>query len=143
MQFTAVLRALSRAKVRREDPPLVVQNFPSQVGPLVISFRTRYDSEEFGVALPRELWVEAKGEAPSLDEGVNAAWGVASSILPAIAITSNAAVEDLQPHLAFETTAAVTDRAYFQSTVSSERGLRAGPSSANRCHRCHAIRRCT
>jgi len=129
MQFIAVLRALSRAKVRREDPPLVVQNFPSQVGPLVISFRTRYDSEEFGVALPRELWVEAQGEAPSLDEGVNAAWGVASSILPAIAITSNAAVEDLQPHLAFETTADVTDRAYFQSTVPSERGL---PGPAHR-----------
>lgn len=129
MQFIAVLRAISRAKVRREDPPLVVQNFPSQVGPLVISFRTRYDSEEFGVALPRELWVEAQGEVPSLDEGVNAAWGVASSILPAIAVTSNAAVEDLQPHLAFETTADVTDRAYFQSTVPSERGL---PGPAHR-----------
>lgn len=61
MQFTAVFRAVSRAKVRREDPPLVVQNFPSQVGPLFISFRTRYYSEEFGVALPREFWVDAQG----------------------------------------------------------------------------------
>jgi hypothetical protein len=129
MRFTAVLRAPSRAKVRREDPPLIVQNFPSVIGPLTITFRTRYDAEEFGAAIPRELWVEAQGEAPSLDDGVNAAWGVASSILPVIALTANAAIEDLQPHLAFETTAGVEDRAYFQSTVASERGL---PGPAHR-----------
>jgi hypothetical protein len=55
MRFTAVLRAGSRGKVRRTDPPLILQNFPSPVGPITIVIRTRYDEKEFGIAVPREL----------------------------------------------------------------------------------------
>lgn len=123
MRFTAVLRANSRAKVRRTDPPLILQNFPSPVGSLTIVIRTRHDEKEFGIAVPRELWVEARGDGPSLEDGLNAAWGAAASVLPVIALVTNAAISDLQPHLAFETTETAEDRAFFQSTVDSERGI--------------------
>jgi hypothetical protein len=123
MRFTAVLRANSRAKVRRTDPPLILQNFPSPVGSLTIVIRTRHDEKEFGIAVPRELWVEARGDGPSLEDGLNAAWGATSSVLPVIASVTNAAIGDLQPHLAFETTEAADDRAFFQSTVDAERGI--------------------
>lgn len=123
MRFTAVLRASSRAKVRRSDPPLILQNFPSPVGPLTIVIRTRYDEKEFGIAVPRELWVEAQGEGSSLEDGLNAAWAATASMLPVIALAANAAIGDLQPHLAFETTGGAEDRAFFQSTVDSERGI--------------------
>lgn len=118
-----MFRASSRAKVRRTDPPLILQNFPSPVGAVTIVIRTRYDEREFGIAVPRELWVDARGDAGSLDDGLNAAWGAAASVLPIIALTTNAAIGDLQPHLAFETTEGVEDRAFFQSTIEAERGL--------------------
>lgn len=76
----------------------------------------------FGIAVPRELWVEAQGDGPSLEDGLNAAWGATASMLPVIALVANAAIGDLQPHLAFETEA-TEDRAFFQSTVDSERGI--------------------
>jgi hypothetical protein len=123
MHFTAVLRATSRAKVRRSDPPLILQNFPSTVGPVTIVIRTRYDEKEFGIAVPRELWVEAKGDAPSLDDGLKAAMSATAPLLPVIALTANAAIGDLLPHLAFETSEGVEERAFFQSTVDTERGL--------------------
>jgi hypothetical protein len=85
MRFTAVLRAQARSNVRRTDPPLVVLNFPSSVGVLTIVIRTRYDEKELGIPVPRELWVEARGDAPSLEEGLKVAWGAAASVLPVIA----------------------------------------------------------
>jgi len=69
------------------------------------------------------LWVEARGDGPSLEDGLNAAWGAAASVLSVIALVTNAAIGELQPHLAFETTAAAEDRAFFQSTIDAERGI--------------------
>jgi len=89
----------------------------------MIVIRTRYDEKEFAIAVPRELWVEAQGNAPSLEHGLNAAWGATASVLPVIGLATNAAIGDLQPHLAFETTEGVEDRAFFQSTVGTERGI--------------------
>jgi hypothetical protein len=123
VRFTAVLRASSRAKVRQTDPPLILQNFPSPVGALTIVIRTRYDEKEFAIVVPRELWVEVQGDAPSLEDGLNVAWGATASVLPVIALVTNAAISELQPHLAFETTEGVDDRAFFQSTVETERGI--------------------
>jgi hypothetical protein len=123
MRFTAVLRARSRAKVRREDPPLVLQRIPTETGPITLVVRTRYDQEEFDVAVPRELWVEAQGDAETIEDGVNASWRAAAVLIPTIALTANAAIGDLQPHLAFETTEGIEDRAFFQSTIETERGI--------------------
>jgi hypothetical protein len=123
MEFVAVLRARSRAKVRREDPNLVVMGLPSPIGPLTIVVRTRYDEAEFGIPVPRELWVEVRGEADTLDQGVDAAGRAAASLVPVLALTANAAIGDLEPHLAFETTNDTNERAFFQSTVEDERGM--------------------
>ncbi len=123
MRFTAVLRASSRAKVRRTDPPLILQNFPSPVGPLTIVIRTRYDEKEFGIAVPRELWVEAQGDGPSLEDGLNAAWEQLLRCFRSSPWRPMLPLVDLQPHLAFETTEGVEDRAFFQSTVDTERGI--------------------
>jgi hypothetical protein len=123
VRFTAVLRAAARAKVRYDDPPLILASYPTPVGPVTLTFRTRYDQEEFGIPVPRELWVEATGEATTLEAGINASWQAAATMVPVIAMTTNAAIGDLYPHLAFETTAGVEDRAFFQSTVDTERGI--------------------
>ena len=109
--------------MRQDDPPLVLLNFPTDHGPLDLIFRTRYDEREFEVAIPRELWVEARGEAPSLEDGITAAWAASATVLPIIALTTNVAIGELQPHLAFETTEGIEDRAFFQSTVETERGI--------------------
>lgn len=123
MRFTAVLRAVSRPKVRRDDPPLVLLDSPTPIGPITLAFRTRYDEREFGIAVPRELWIEARGDAANLEEGLNEAWGASATVLPVIALTTNAAIGDVQPHLAFETSEGTDDRAFFQSTVETERGI--------------------
>lgn len=123
VRFTAVLRAAARAKVRNDDPPLILANYPTPIGPVTLTVRTRYDHEEFGIPVPRELWVEGIGEASTLEDGLNASWQAAATMVPVIAMSTNAAIGDLYPHLAFETTESVEDRAFFQSTVNTERGI--------------------
>jgi hypothetical protein len=116
-----VTRAISGVRIR-EGEQLQVQA-ESTVGPVTVTFRTRYADEGFESPVARELWVEASGEAEcALDEAINAYWSVSNGLVPALAVVTNAPVDDLDVHLAFDATAGENEHAFFENFQPDEAG---------------------
>jgi hypothetical protein len=107
----------------REDEQLQLDQFPSQYGPVTVTFRTRYENEGYADLVPRELYAEIRGPSPSLDEAVPAFTYSARLLVPFLAVATNAPADELEPHIAFESTKGVSERPFFESHVPDERGL--------------------
>lgn len=83
-----VARALSGTRIREGEQLQVPAQ--SAVGPAVITFRSRYADEGFESPIPRELWVDIRGEADcTLEEAINASWGTANGLVPSLAVATN------------------------------------------------------
>ncbi len=120
-QFVVVTRALSGARIREGEQLQV--SAQSAVGPVVITYRTRYADEGFESPIPRELWAEVRGEADcSLDEAINAYWGAANAVVPALAVAGNAPIEDLDVHFAFDATPEEQEHEFFENFQPDEAG---------------------
>lgn len=123
--YVVVLAAEADARFRDESLPLRVRAVPTRVGPVDLVFRTRYADEGFSTAVPRELWIDARGAATaeaSLTEVISAYANAAAGFLPMIALSANAWVGDLEPKLAYDATPGSSERDYFQSFVPEVRG---------------------
>jgi hypothetical protein len=121
--YVVVLRAPSGARFDPDEPPLTAVDFPTAVGPARFVFRTRYADENFSVPVPRELWVDARGSAPSLSEAINAFWNAAQSLLTVVALSANAPIDDLDVHLAYDNTLGEREREFFEQFLPEERGI--------------------
>jgi hypothetical protein len=121
-RFVVVLRAQSAAMLR-ESEVIDLQQCPSSLGPINIRIRTRYVDEGFESSVPRHLWIEAEGNADTLDGALGAFASVANSILPFITLATNAAIHAPDIHLGFETTPGNREREFFQAFASEESGL--------------------
>jgi hypothetical protein len=70
------------------------------------------------------MWIDVRGEADcSLNEAINAYGGAGLAFLPAIALATNASVEDAQPKIAYDNTPDHDPREYFQSFVPERIGI--------------------
>lgn len=121
--YIVVMRASAAARFPQEYGSLEVENFPSTAGPISIKFRTRYSEEGFGSPIPREMWVEARGAAPSIKDAINTFTESANGLAVVVAFSANAHVGDLEPHVAFDNTPGRTEREFFESFLPDERGL--------------------
>jgi hypothetical protein len=122
--FVVVLGGESAARFQEEDEPMVIRDFPTAIGRATLTFRTRFADEGHEVNVPRELWIDVRGDANcSLDEAINAYAAAGLSFLPALALAANASIEDVQPKLAFDNTPSHDPREYFQSFVPERRGF--------------------
>jgi len=122
--FVVVLAAESAARFREDEPPMIVQDFPTSVGTVTLTFRTRFADEGHEAKVPREMWIDVRGEATcTLEEAVNAYSNAGLAFLPVIALTTNASIEDAQPKLAFDNTRGRTPREYVQSFVPERGGV--------------------
>jgi hypothetical protein len=74
-------------------------------------------------AIPRELWVEVKGPAPSIEVAIDVALGSANDYVRQLAVAANAWQGLLSVHLAYDSTDAAVERQLFQNWVVDERGL--------------------
>jgi hypothetical protein len=119
--FVVVTRALSGARIQQDEQlQLSVQ---SAAGPAVVTFRTRYGDEGFESPVPRELWAEIVGDADcALDNAINAYWAAANGIVPALAVASNAPIDDLEVHIGFDATQAEEEHAFFENFQPDEMG---------------------
>lgn len=121
--FVVVLGAESDARWREDDPPFVVSNFATSLGPVTITYRTRFGSEGYDATVPREMWIEVAGSAEAdLATVISVFGGAAGQFLPTIALCANASVEDAEPKLAFDGTPGRHERAFFQNFVREEFG---------------------
>ena len=122
--FTVVHRATSAAILLPEqgfEIPLI------NPGPLQGGFRirmsTRWEHAGFGSPIPRELTVEVRGPASSLDEATLVFSQLARLAGLIFAFTANATVGRLEPHIAFESTEGLDSREFREVFLPDERGL--------------------
>lgn len=67
-----VFRAATGVRFAADTPTLAAQGVPTAVGPVELIFRSYAVDAGFEVPIPRGLWIDARGPAPSLTEAINA-----------------------------------------------------------------------
>jgi hypothetical protein len=119
--FIVVLRASSAAFFRRGASMRV--RVPQATGDLSLTFQTRFLDRGLEQPIPGNLWIEARGPADSIEHAVSTFGGIAATITPIIAFTTNASVGQLEPELAFDSTPGRTERDFLQVFVPTEGNL--------------------
>lgn len=96
----------------------------SEFGNFELKILTRTDElDDLDTPIPRELWIEVTGPAPSLQEAVNLAAATANDYVRQVAFGANAWQGVMNVHLAFDSTAGRREREFFQNWVPDEKGL--------------------
>ena len=124
-RYVAVLAAESDVRFRDEPVPFRADDFPTAVGRVDLIFRTRYADEGFAAAVPREMWIDARGDIDNdvpLIDVVSAYTQAAANLLPTLALSANAWIGDVEPKIAYEATPGSTSREYFQNFLRETRG---------------------
>jgi hypothetical protein len=113
-QFVVLYSAYSLARYRPSEAHFL-NEFPASPGIGVnVMLCTRYEEIGKTAPLPRQLFLEVKCSAGSLDEAVTFAFGPVSILLTMIALTANAAVHRPLLFLAYESTPGLNRRRYLQ-----------------------------
>lgn len=121
-EYIVVLRARSSAKFLPEEGWELFMSVPrlDLQGVRVRTF-TRW-VDEGGIQLPRELVLEVRGHAGSLDEAVGKFAALARPIATVVAFVANVQVGALEVHLAYDCAPSGEDREFLETFLSDERG---------------------
>ena len=121
--FIVVLRARSSARFRPEaGQEFFISGLPGIVGTVRMRLRTRWVDEGFEAPTPRELWIEALGPAPTLDEAI-AKFSAAGRLLATLlAFCANTSVKTPEVHIAYDASSGCTERAFLEVFLPDERG---------------------
>jgi hypothetical protein len=92
-----------------------VDHVPTRYGLASVTWYTRHSEEGFSAPVPRELWVEVRGQAPDLDTAMAELVDLGRVMTPLLALSANAPVEDPELEVAFDATPGVHSREFFQS----------------------------
>lgn len=122
LQFVVVLRADAAIRFP-QGQGLGIKGFQTKAGPADFVFRTRYVAEGIECEVPRELWVDVRGTAASLESAIGSYGNAANSLLPLLALSANSASEELDIDLAFDGTPELGEHEYFQKFLPSQTGL--------------------
>jgi hypothetical protein len=122
--YTIVLRCAESQIRIPTGGGILLSPVTSEYGNYEARILTRTDSVgQIKTPIPRELWVEITGPAPTLEIALNIASSTANEYLRQIAFASNAWHGLLDVHLAYESSPGCKDRVFFQNWVNDERGL--------------------
>jgi hypothetical protein len=125
--FIVVLGADSDARFP-EDRSMRINAFPTALGPVDITYLTRHSEEGHESPVPREMWIDVRGEAEAEFVDVIGAYANAGAqFIPMIAMCTNAWVGDVEPKIAFDATADATERRHFANFVREESGTMPRP----------------
>jgi hypothetical protein len=121
-EYVVVLRARSAARFLPEEGCELVLNVPKLDlrGVRVRTFSRWVD--EGGKELPRELIVEVRGHAGSLDEAAAKFSVIACPIATMAGFVANVRVGPLEVHLGYDCTPTSEDREFLETFVPDERG---------------------
>jgi hypothetical protein len=121
--FIVVLGADSDARFPAGAETLKVANFPTRLGRVDITYLTRHSDEGYESPVPREMWIDVRGEAKvELPEVVQAYANAGAQFLPLIAVSANAWVGDAEPKIGFDATPRTTERRHLMNFVPEEFG---------------------
>jgi hypothetical protein len=117
-----VARAVSWVRLRPEEA-LIMKDVPAGKGRAEVIVKTRYADEGFSQPVPRELLIESAGTCGSLSDAVRDLSAATMTVLPALAFTANARIDEAEPELAFEINDGGTEHGFSQRYVPEERGF--------------------
>lgn len=122
-EYTVVLRALSSARFLPEEGwEFHFESVPGLgLGAVRVRAFTRWAAAGEN-SVPRELIVEVRGHAGSLDEAARKFQVIASPIAAMIGFTANVRVGLLEVHLAYESSVGATERQFLEVFIPDERG---------------------
>lgn len=128
--YVVVLRGPSGVRIALDKPTLTIRKLSCKTGQVDLVIRTYLSEEGFEVPLPRGIWVDARGEAPSLDEAISSFWNASAIIMGVLALTTNANNGPLEVELAYDNTPQATKREFLQRCLRQETGI---PSQGRNC----------
>jgi hypothetical protein len=117
--------ALDTSSALRVEPPgsaFAIDRLPTRLGEVRVRWYTFYGDEGFDELVPRELWVEVTGEAPSIEEATSEFTEAGRVLTPYLAFAGNAAIDDAAFLLAYETTPSAERRPFIQALRASSTG---------------------
>jgi hypothetical protein len=121
-RFTVVLRGAA-ALVFWENERLRIEKFPTAVGPVDLTYATRWLNRGENVRIPGHLWIEIVGSGESLEKVLVPYANAGIAALPLLSVASNVSIEDPEVELGFESTPGITQRDYFQCYLPEESGV--------------------
>lgn len=121
-EFTLVMRGPS-AVVFLPGENLFARLARPDTTRLVIGFTSRWIKKSEDVTLPGHLWIEIKGTGESLEDILSPWANAGLALLPVLSLSANAAVQNAQLEIAFDSSNHVAEREYFQSYVPPESNL--------------------
>jgi len=121
--YVVVLRARAAARfLPNEGFEASFDDVPRCNGTVRTRLRTRWVDEGHDAPLPRELWIEARGPAPSLDDAVTMFGSSGRFFGNLLAFTTNTAVETPEVHVGFDATDGNEEREFLEVFVPDQRG---------------------
>lgn len=119
--FTVVMRGPSSV-IFRQNERLMVENFPTENGPVKIGYCSRWIKRE-GIDIPGHIWIEINGSGEKLEKSLAILANAGLAILPYLSLSANAAIGEPDVEIGFDSTPNISKRDYFQNYVSPETGI--------------------
>lgn len=120
--YVVVMESSSSARFGLEQPSLEFV-MPTPYGSVKLLFKTKYLNEGYDALVPRRLWIDARGPAPSLDAAIETFGAMARAMVNVIAFSANAAVDVPDTALAYDITPSIDKREFRQLHVPDEQGV--------------------
>lgn len=120
-EYVVVIRAGDRLRLAPNEELRI--DFKAKEQVIALTFRTRYMDEGFDTAVPRELWIDVRGQAPSLNDAATQFTNLAMFFTTIISFCANGYAGDCRFHLAYDNTPGSKEREFFEQFVEDERGL--------------------
>jgi len=119
--YVVVIRAGARLRFSPAEHLRIDLTIGKYKGRLV--YQTRYCDEGYESLVPRELWIDARGSAESLNAAIVSFTNAASFFATVISFCGNGHAGDCAFHLAYDATPGRSEREFFEQFVHDERGL--------------------
>jgi hypothetical protein len=120
--YFAIFRARSNAWLRKGHV-FTIDQVPGGEHPCAVSLWTAYEDAGFAAQIPRELIIEVKGEASSLDDAISAYQQVAQGFANFTAFVVNAPVDQARLHVAYDASVDQNEHEFMEVFGADEREL--------------------
>ena len=103
-----------------ENESLRISSVPTAVGPVDVTYATRWIDRGEKVRIPGQLWIEVIGPGDTLDNVLVPYANAGIAALPLLSLASNVSIEEPDIEIGFESTPDISRRDYFQNYLPPE-----------------------
>lgn len=119
-QYIVVIRGGSRLRFEPDEHLKVKMSGEGR--DVHLTFMTQYVDEGFETQVPRELWIDARGPATSLDAAATEFTNMANFFATVLSFCANGFGGKIRFHFAYDATPKLSEREFFEQFVEDARG---------------------